>query len=344
MPTNLNPPTIFGESKVGSTLTGDPSQWDFAAYFYYSWLRDGVPIDGAESDTYTLVKADKDHLVSFGVLASDFVDYTYAESAAVGPITTAGRSLLGSATWAGAGTATFRARGVLRAKAGLTSGASTNLRAVLVRHDGAHLSGTSMWSGSARRVAFGGAALAGGVSLAISPLPALHRGAATLNGRAVLGTTPRLRATSALGLAGGSTLSGVARRIARARSDLVIEAALSGSARQVGRLHAAPLTGSAKITARLKSTIPSIEHPPLQLFTAPVGAGADVVSLVQQLNARLTTLAEPSSPARAYSVGPVDDLPPAADFARCVVFVNSKKVLVVSDGAHWVRQDNLQPI
>ncbi|WP_314262098.1 glycosyl hydrolase family 28-related protein, partial [Cardiobacterium hominis] len=56
---------ISGEAKVGSTLTATVTDGDdFAAdKVQYQWLRDGNPIDSANSSTYTLTKDDAGHKI-----------------------------------------------------------------------------------------------------------------------------------------------------------------------------------------------------------------------------------------------------------------------------------------
>ncbi len=51
-------PTISGLAKVGQTLTAVPGTWASGIELNYRWLRGGVAIDGATSNTYTLVGAD----------------------------------------------------------------------------------------------------------------------------------------------------------------------------------------------------------------------------------------------------------------------------------------------
>lgn len=46
-------PVVEGDPTVGSELTASVGAWSPAADFTYTWLRDGEPIDGATSSTYT---------------------------------------------------------------------------------------------------------------------------------------------------------------------------------------------------------------------------------------------------------------------------------------------------
>jgi hypothetical protein len=57
-PANTALPAIAGTPAVGSTLTCQPGTWTGDPSFAFAWLRNGVPIAGAEASTYTLTKAD----------------------------------------------------------------------------------------------------------------------------------------------------------------------------------------------------------------------------------------------------------------------------------------------
>jgi hypothetical protein len=50
--------------KVGDKLTASTTPWSPVATFAYQWLRDGQPITGATSATYTAAAADADHALS----------------------------------------------------------------------------------------------------------------------------------------------------------------------------------------------------------------------------------------------------------------------------------------
>ena len=63
-------PTISGTATVGSTLTVTPGTWSPTATLTYQWLRDGVAITGATSNTYVLVAADSGHKITVTVTGS----------------------------------------------------------------------------------------------------------------------------------------------------------------------------------------------------------------------------------------------------------------------------------
>ena len=89
---SLSPPTISGSDVVGETLSAAPGSWsDGSATFTYAWERcDGggscAPIDGAESRTYELVRADTDAFVRVRVTAHVGDVSVSTASASVGPV------------------------------------------------------------------------------------------------------------------------------------------------------------------------------------------------------------------------------------------------------------------
>ena len=86
--TNSTAPVLSGTAAVGSTLTTTNGTWTNAPTSYaYQWLRDGSPIAGATSSSYTLVLADAGTHVWVRVTAkrSGYLDGE-ATSLSVGPI------------------------------------------------------------------------------------------------------------------------------------------------------------------------------------------------------------------------------------------------------------------
>jgi hypothetical protein len=58
-------PTVDNMSpKVGDTVKASTAAWSPVATMTYQWLRDGAPITGATSATYTVTVADADHALS----------------------------------------------------------------------------------------------------------------------------------------------------------------------------------------------------------------------------------------------------------------------------------------
>ena len=85
-------PAIRGTAQVGETLTSDTSSIGDGrpgTVFTYQWLANGVEIEGATSNTYTLVEADEGKRISVGVSFTDGTDsretVTSEPTAAVGP-------------------------------------------------------------------------------------------------------------------------------------------------------------------------------------------------------------------------------------------------------------------
>ncbi|WP_127819573.1 S8 family serine peptidase [Microbacterium sp. CPCC 204701] len=70
-PVATSAPAITGAAKVGKTLTAKPGKWSPAdVALTYQWLRDGVAIDGATSQRYTVVPADAGTALSVQVTAT----------------------------------------------------------------------------------------------------------------------------------------------------------------------------------------------------------------------------------------------------------------------------------
>ncbi len=82
--------TISGTPKVGKTLKAKPGSWDGKKVSYsYQWLRDGVAVQGATDQRYTLGTTDAGHRFSVEVTAkaTGYQDgsATSAETAKVAP-------------------------------------------------------------------------------------------------------------------------------------------------------------------------------------------------------------------------------------------------------------------
>lgn len=72
-PRNLTPPKVSGSGVVGTALTCSTGSWSGAKPIAYSrqWLRDGQPIPGATSPSYTVKSFDGDHLLACRVTAEN---------------------------------------------------------------------------------------------------------------------------------------------------------------------------------------------------------------------------------------------------------------------------------
>jgi hypothetical protein len=87
VPENVLLPSIDGGTVVGDVLTAIIGAWIGGQTFTYVWKRDGTPISGATSKTYTTVVADETHDIEVTVTATNTNGPTSATSAAIGPIT-----------------------------------------------------------------------------------------------------------------------------------------------------------------------------------------------------------------------------------------------------------------
>lgn len=68
VPAALAKPTISGDPAVDGTFTADPGTWNATpSAFMYQWLRDGSPISGATTTTYTVTPADVGRNLTVGV-------------------------------------------------------------------------------------------------------------------------------------------------------------------------------------------------------------------------------------------------------------------------------------
>ena len=72
-PANTAAPVVSGDTTLGDTLTCTSGGWtgDPTPSLTYQWQRDGVAVDGATSDTYTVGTADQGHLLSCLVTATN---------------------------------------------------------------------------------------------------------------------------------------------------------------------------------------------------------------------------------------------------------------------------------
>ena len=82
-PENTAAPIVSGTAKVGQALTCSEGTWTTPAptSYAYRWLRDGVAIGGAESNTYTVTATDEGHIISCEVTATNTVGSKNAVSA-----------------------------------------------------------------------------------------------------------------------------------------------------------------------------------------------------------------------------------------------------------------------
>jgi hypothetical protein len=69
-PVNVTPPVASGTATVGSTLAVTVGTWIQSPTYTFQWLRNGVAIAGATSQTYLLVAADSGKTVSCAVTAT----------------------------------------------------------------------------------------------------------------------------------------------------------------------------------------------------------------------------------------------------------------------------------
>ena len=69
-PINVTPPVASGTATVGSTLAVTVGTWIVAGTYTFQWLRNGVAIGGATSQTYLLVAGDSGKTVSCAVTAT----------------------------------------------------------------------------------------------------------------------------------------------------------------------------------------------------------------------------------------------------------------------------------
>ena len=86
-PANSVIPAISGIATEGETLTAWEGRWTAAAAYTYQWLRDGAPISGAVSSTYSVVAADVGEVISVTVTATNSAGSASASSAATSTVT-----------------------------------------------------------------------------------------------------------------------------------------------------------------------------------------------------------------------------------------------------------------
>ncbi len=107
-------PTISGQAIFGSTLTALPGNWDVGISLKYKWLRDGLPINLAINQSYTLGADDVGHVVAVAVTGS-LNGYEDAVGTSLG-LNVKGKSL--SSTPLPTISGTFKFRSVLTATSG----------------------------------------------------------------------------------------------------------------------------------------------------------------------------------------------------------------------------------
>jgi hypothetical protein len=84
-PANTAPPQITGTAKPGNTLNCTTGTWtgDGQLSFAYAWLRDGAPIAGANSLSYSVSSSDQGHSLVCQVTATRTYGRASARSSAV---------------------------------------------------------------------------------------------------------------------------------------------------------------------------------------------------------------------------------------------------------------------
>jgi hypothetical protein len=71
-PTNTGRPSVSGTAKAGGKLTCSKGDWTGSpTRFAYQWYRDGTPIQGATSSTYTVQKSDEQLTLTCAVTTSN---------------------------------------------------------------------------------------------------------------------------------------------------------------------------------------------------------------------------------------------------------------------------------
>ena len=85
LPANNTAPSIPGSAQEGDTIQCSPGSWSGNPSFTFQWLRDGVAIAGATSQSYTLTAADVGHAVSCRVTGTNGGGSANATSGTVTP-------------------------------------------------------------------------------------------------------------------------------------------------------------------------------------------------------------------------------------------------------------------
>jgi hypothetical protein len=84
-PQNTSPPAISGSAVEDETLTCGPGSWTGSPTLAFKWLRDGVPIAGATTQTYKLTAEDVGREIRCRVTATNAAGSGEASSSAVIP-------------------------------------------------------------------------------------------------------------------------------------------------------------------------------------------------------------------------------------------------------------------
>lgn len=87
-PVNLTAPVVSGGTSLGSVLTTTNGTWSGTLPFTYTyqWQRNGLPISGATSSTYTIVVADSAAAITCVVTATNAIGNASANSNAIAVI------------------------------------------------------------------------------------------------------------------------------------------------------------------------------------------------------------------------------------------------------------------